>query len=599
MPRLIGPLILALIAASAAGAEPSRWHDVSRVVVFGDVHGAYSELTELLEAVGVIDEELHWSGDATHLVSLGDLLDRGPQSRHVIDLLMRLGDEAAERGGQVHVVLGNHELMNLLGDLRYVSATDYAAFAPDETAEMRADALARFAAHAAEGTDESALLASFDQRYPAGYFAHEEAFGIDGRYGSWLLTLPSILVIDDTAFVHGGLPPLVGATDLDTLNETIRTDVQRYLELRPQLVERGILPPDDKQKDLEIAQAALQEASAASEQPLDALEEFVDLGNADVLGANGPLWYRGTEYCKPIFEASILDASLSRLDVSRVVVGHTPTETRRAHEIYGGKVLMLDTGMLASYYRGRPAALIIENGKTSVQYLAPAERLPVESGGRFLDAGLSRAELVGALQTADIVSIDRSASEAFWRVGLAFENRTLTARFIPDGSGDSAADELAAFALDELLGTELVPPTVERQIDADSGALQLILSDGVTETQRIERHLNTGAWCPMNPQYQLMYAFDLLADNRGRTADNLIYREDLSDLLLVNFSGAFGSSRQLPAGLDSSAVALAPPMRSALMKLDEQLLEVRLAAWLDKRERRALLSRRDRILEAF
>ena len=73
----------------------------------------------------------------THLVSLGDLLDRGDDSRKVMDLLMRLQVEAAAAGGQVHVVVGNHEAMNVLGDLRYVSRGDYAAYAGDEDAATR------------------------------------------------------------------------------------------------------------------------------------------------------------------------------------------------------------------------------------------------------------------------------------------------------------------------------------------------------------------------------------------------------------------------------------------------------------------------------
>ena len=64
-------------------------------------------------------------GGEAHLVSLGDLLDRGNDSRAVMDLLMRLQEQAQQAGGRVHVVFGNHEQMNLIGDLRYVSADEY------------------------------------------------------------------------------------------------------------------------------------------------------------------------------------------------------------------------------------------------------------------------------------------------------------------------------------------------------------------------------------------------------------------------------------------------------------------------------------------
>jgi hypothetical protein len=70
-------------------------------------------------------------------VSLGDLLDRGADSRKVMDLLMRLQGEAHAAGGQLHVLLGNHEAMNLLGDLRYVDAGEFAAYKDMESAAER------------------------------------------------------------------------------------------------------------------------------------------------------------------------------------------------------------------------------------------------------------------------------------------------------------------------------------------------------------------------------------------------------------------------------------------------------------------------------
>jgi hypothetical protein len=96
-------------AVSASEAVQSAWRNVDRVVAFADVHGAYTELTALLRTAGVVDERLKWSVGGTHVVSLGDLLDRGEDSRKVMDLLMRLQDEAAAAGGRLHVVLGNHE----------------------------------------------------------------------------------------------------------------------------------------------------------------------------------------------------------------------------------------------------------------------------------------------------------------------------------------------------------------------------------------------------------------------------------------------------------------------------------------------------------
>jgi len=102
-----------------------------------------------------------------------------------MDLLMRLQNEAAIAGGRVHVVLGNHEAMNVLGDLRYVAPGEYAAFAGDEPRSQR-DAL-REAWLARNGADSAA---AFDAKFPAGFFAHRQPFRHRGRYGQWLLSLP-------------------------------------------------------------------------------------------------------------------------------------------------------------------------------------------------------------------------------------------------------------------------------------------------------------------------------------------------------------------------------------------------------------------------
>ena len=103
-----------------AQSAPLQWQGVEHVVAFADVHGAYDELHQLLRDSSVIDAQDHWAAGTTHVVSLGDLLDRGTGSRRIMDLLMRLQGEATAAGGRLHVLLGNHEAMNLLGDLRYV-----------------------------------------------------------------------------------------------------------------------------------------------------------------------------------------------------------------------------------------------------------------------------------------------------------------------------------------------------------------------------------------------------------------------------------------------------------------------------------------------
>ena len=85
---------------AVAQAAQVQWNGVERVVAFADVHGAYTELVTLLRETGIVDARDRWAAGQTHVVSLGDLLDRGADSRKVMDLLMRLQGEAQSAGGQ-------------------------------------------------------------------------------------------------------------------------------------------------------------------------------------------------------------------------------------------------------------------------------------------------------------------------------------------------------------------------------------------------------------------------------------------------------------------------------------------------------------------
>ncbi len=125
--RVIAATVLAACILGANGkvyADQWRWNNVERVVAIADIHGAYDEFVHLLKATELIDEELRWTGARTHLVIVGDVLDRGAGSRGALELIIRLEQEAAGTDGRVHLVLGNHEIMNLVGDLAYMTRAE-------------------------------------------------------------------------------------------------------------------------------------------------------------------------------------------------------------------------------------------------------------------------------------------------------------------------------------------------------------------------------------------------------------------------------------------------------------------------------------------
>ena len=131
---LVLTLFSALLVNGAAEAKAKKvddyhWTGVDRVVAIGDLHGDYGQYIEVMKSAGLINKSGKWIGGETHLVQTGDVTDRGADSRKIIDHLVKLSKQAKKKGGYVHLLIGNHETMNVIGDLRYVSPGEYAAFA--------------------------------------------------------------------------------------------------------------------------------------------------------------------------------------------------------------------------------------------------------------------------------------------------------------------------------------------------------------------------------------------------------------------------------------------------------------------------------------
>src|SRR6516165_12305806 len=139
-----------LTALSSMAAE-------QRIVAIGDVHGDLPDFAALLQQTGLINENRQWSGGATVLVQVGDMVDRGPKSRECLDLLMDLERQAPQQNGKVVPLLGNHEVMTMMGDLRYASVEDYQGFATPQSEKVREQAYREYleflSAHGNHSTD--------------------------------------------------------------------------------------------------------------------------------------------------------------------------------------------------------------------------------------------------------------------------------------------------------------------------------------------------------------------------------------------------------------------------------------------------------------
>ncbi len=591
--------LLLILASVAAAEEGWREDGVERIVALSDVHGAYASMVRTLENAAVIDADGAWSGGATRLVIVGDLLDRGPDSRDAMDLLMRLEGEAAAAGGRVHVLVGNHEAMNLMGDLRYVSAGEYAAFAEEETAKERTRWFEAWAARSPGAAPES-LRAKFDETWPRGYFAHRRAFAADGVYGQWLLSKPAIVVLNRTAFVHGGLSPLAGRYGLEGVNGTLMGELAAYVRAIGVLEDAGVLLPTDGDRDhLATAgqAAALPGLPAAAAEAIAALPA---LAASDLHAPDGPLWYRGNVFCGELVEQDRLADALEAFGADRVVIGHTPTPNHEVLERIDDRVFEVDTGMLHDYYGGSGHALVIEGStfrvvaEASRESLSPVEhprRAGAQPASLATPADLERLLGEGELGTLAEVAAGRrvvSVTDGAVTVNAAFEPRASRGNY----------PAVAAYRLDRLLELDMVPVAVVREVDGDDGSLQYLPPDTLDEERRAAGGQGGGAYCPLRDQQAAMYAFDALIYNPGRSRQNILYSTDDWQLLLVGNGNTFGTRKGRPAYLEKAPISIGGAWREALSALDEEALDAALADVLDARRRRALLERRDELLAA-
>lgn len=175
--------------AEAVPTVPVLWPD--RVVAIGDLHADLPATLQVLQLAGLSDAEGKWIGGESVLVQTGDQTDRGPDSKEVLELLMGLQGQATAAGGQVIVLLGNHEVMNLGGDWRYVSPEDVADFG---------DLAGR-----------------------------QAAFSSTGSLGAWLRERPMVAQVGDTVFVHGGVTARFAELGISGMNTLASGVVQGTL----------------------------------------------------------------------------------------------------------------------------------------------------------------------------------------------------------------------------------------------------------------------------------------------------------------------------------------------------------------------------------
>jgi len=589
-------LFALLVLVQSLAAHEWHFNDVDRIVAFSDVHGDYDAMVATLRGANVIDDALAWSGGTTNFVLVGDILDRGPDSRAAMDLLMRLEQEATPAGGMVHVLVGNHEIMNLVGDVRYVAPGEYAAFADEEDAEERDLWLEAFRiTRAPPDQDADELRAQFDTTYPAGFFAHRRAFAPDGKYGSWLLTKPMIVVINGIAFVHGGLSPTVAEIGLQGINGDLMDDVSLYARQLQVLIDRQLLLPTDANGNHVALVKRIDPMLADGRTVTQAISDIRRL-NDPLFASDSPHWYRAHTYCSELIESDRLEAALQKIDAQRVVIGHTPTANREVMQRLDGRVIEVDTGMNSSYYRGRGHALIFENGDVSVLNQDGSEGLGPIPGARKVGSRpgkpMSAEEIEELLLHGEIV---RASDNDKNHLRVSNGEQSVDAVFVKRSRSKGYPD-VAAYRLDRLLKLDMVPVAVVREHEGKSGSLQFMPVQTMDERERQREKVGGGASCPLPPQWESMLIFDTLVANDSRNADTILYNLSNWQLLLIGHKFAFTTVAAKATGLRNARVEIGPAWIAALKSLDDDLLQETLGDVLNQRRIKALAKRRDVLL---
>jgi len=587
----------AVLAASAllspAADIPCVWTSVEKIVAVGDLHGDYDNFVLILKGTGLVDADLHWTGGTTHLVQTGDILDRGTMAKDILDLLMRREEEAPKAGGMVHVLLGNHEEMNIDGIVLdyadYVTIEQFVSFLPDQFRKAREKEYLAGLPSAERAAAEARGLDLLSDRRLRLFWTNVKKDGAAGRayvngfnavYGRWLLRKNTVIKINDIVFAHAGISPKYSTWKLRDINATLRSE-------------------------LEFFRGRMQNPQAVA----------MPFHPRIVYDGDGPLWYRGLAFDDELSSQKDVDRILNNLGARAIVVGHSyiradgnsPVISRDIESVsrYRDRVFIIDTG-ISHAYGGVPSALIVSEGRFSLWL--PTGETETKAAVLALPAAGMPSALDGDefLRAAAVVKIAKGTVVGRmdpWQVTLQDGSTTRKALFKyidrrrPEILPESYKYELAAHALCRALGLAIVPPVVEREIEGRPGSLQLFIENPLKEGERRERRIE-----PPHPEAfaramaDLKIFVSLAGESCANDEDILINRNDWT-LYRVDFAQAFEPRNGIVRGCE--ILGCSRRLFQALVDWDSDKIEAGLAPYLNGEEWRALAARRDALVRAI
>eukprot|EP00873_Tetraselmis_striata_P044889 jgi/Tetstr1/465153/TSEL_009876.t2 len=317
----------------------------ARLVAIGDIHGDYEQAINALRVAGLISDTGHWAGGDSVLVQTGDLVDRGHDSIGVLALFQRLKDEARRANGDVLLLLGNHELMNLQGDYRYISRNELRRIGLDQNLpeEPQNSSSSVLPIHGMRGIGKTSMSGLRRWRY---FLSPSQPLG------RFVRRRQTAAILGDgncrTVFVHAGVLPGV-----------LAQQGMKQGAIGPQLLDA-------------LNQGMAQVLESCSSENCE--QGFPSPGST-LMGDDGPVWYRGYAMDDEIRVCSRLVGVLQTVHAQRMVIGHTVQADGRLHTRCGGRLHLIDVGISRAYLGATAAWECTQEG--GVVGLYPDERQAV------------------------------------------------------------------------------------------------------------------------------------------------------------------------------------------------------------------------------
>lgn len=212
---------------------PTHLPSPNRLIAIGDLHGDLNKTKQALRLAGLIDISDRYIGGSTTVVQIGDVFDRGGDEIKILYFLEKLKREASRCGGNIITMNGNHEIMNVEGDFRFITKGGNEEFrvwlewfrfgnklkSLCEGLEQPRDPL--------EGIHVA--CSGVREEFVDGLRARVAALRPNGPISRRFLSQnTTVLVVGDSIFVHGGLLPDHVSYGLERINEEVRDWVNGF-----------------------------------------------------------------------------------------------------------------------------------------------------------------------------------------------------------------------------------------------------------------------------------------------------------------------------------------------------------------------------------